>query len=161
MDRLYREFTGGWLVDRRTNGRTEVTRDLVVRWIEELAPERWVTSTRIQFARRLLHSAAETGLLKGARDPRQLQIPRVSDEALTYILYLLRAIQFQGSLPENPYLASVGITGRDMERRLRALPAFRFRRQGELFEFGWRHDGLLEWADATVLNGECQLRGTA
>ena len=160
-DRLYREFTGDWLVDRRASGRTEVTRDLVVRWIDELVPERWVTSTRIQFARRLLHSAAESGLLKGARDPRQLQIPRVSDEALTYILYLLRGIQFQGSLPDNPYLASVGITGRDMERRLRALPAFRFRKQGDLFEFGWTYEGLLEWADATILKGEFQLKGTA
>ena len=126
-DRLYREFTGGWLVDRRTNGRTELTRDPVVHWIEELVPQRWVTSTRMKFARRLLHSAAESGLLKGALGPRQMQIPRVSDEALTYILYLLRGIQFQGSLPDNPYLASVGITGRDMVRRLRALPAFRFR----------------------------------
>jgi len=160
-DRLYREFTGRWLVERRLSGRTEVARDLVVRWIGELTSDRWMTSTRIQFARRLLYSASEAGLLQGKRDARQLQTPRVSDEALTYLLYLLRDIQFEGSLPENPYLASVGISGRDLERRLRALPSFRFRKQGDLFEFGWMYDGLLEWAEATVLSGEEQLRETA
>ena len=160
-DRLYREFTGGWLVDRRASGRTEVARDLVVRWIDELEPERWVTSTRIQFARRLLHCSTECGLLKGARDPRQLETPRVGDDALTYILYLLRGIQFQGSLPDNPYLASVGIAGHEVERRLKALRAIRFRKQSDLFEFEWTHDGLLEWAEQTVLTSEHQLRGTA
>ncbi len=60
-DRLYREFTGGYLVDRMRSGRTEVTRDLVVRWIEQQAPNRWTTSTRIQFSRKLLFSAAEAG----------------------------------------------------------------------------------------------------
>lgn len=160
-DRLYRKFTGNWLVKQRRQSRTAVVRDSVVHWIEDIVPRRWSLSTRIRFAQRLVHAAVEAGLLKGKRDPRQLQIPRVSDEALTYILYLLRGIRFQGSLPDNPYLLSVGISGSNMERRLRALPAFRFCKQGDLFEFDWRHDGLWDWADATILKNECQLRGTA
>ncbi|MEQ9406492.1 MAG: DUF1819 domain-containing protein [Fuerstiella sp.] len=160
-DQLYREFTGEYLVDRMNHGRTDVTRDLVVRWIEEIAPERWGTSTRIQFARRLLFSATESGLLKGSRDPRQLHIPRVTDEALTYLMYLLREVQIQGSLIDNPYLTSIGLTGRELERRLRALPALLFKKQGDLLEFGWQFDGLYEWASANVLNHEQQLRGTA
>jgi hypothetical protein len=160
-DRLYREFTGVYLVDRAASGRSEVTRDLVVRWIEQLVPERWTTSTRIQFARKLLFSAVEAGVLKGERDPRQFQTTRVSDDSLAYILYLLRAIQFQGTVANNPYLASVGITPSDLERRLRAFSVCSFRRQGDLFEFEWKYSGLKEWAEATVLSPDSQLRGTA
>lgn len=159
-DRLYREFTAGCLVERGAAGRTEVTKDIVVRWIEQVAPQRWTTSTRIQFARKLLYSAYEAGIVKGNRDPRQWQTPRVSDEALGYILYLLRSVQFQGTLVNNPYLTSVGITAPELERRLRTLPDFRFHRQGDLFEFSWEYDRLTDWAEATVLHGDTQLTGT-
>ena len=160
-DRLYREFTGVYLVERAGSGRTDVTRDLVVRWIEQLVPERWTLSTRIQFARKLLFSAVESGLLKGSRDPRQFQTPRVSDDALTYILYLLRTVRFQGTLTSNPYLRSVGLSVDDLERRLRALPACRLRRQGELSEFTWNYDGLIEWAEDAILRNDRMLRETA
>jgi hypothetical protein len=160
-DRLYREFTGSFLVNRVSAGRTEVTRDVVVRWIDQAAPQRWTTSTRIQFARKLLYSAYEAGILNRQRDPREWQPPRVTDEALGYILYLLRAIQFRGTLVDNPYLVSVGVTGAELERRLRTFPDCRLRRQGELFEFSWQYQDLLEWAEARVLNIEPQLRGTA
>ncbi|ADG68901.1 conserved hypothetical protein [Planctopirus limnophila DSM 3776] len=160
-DRLYREFTGGFLVDRYSAGRTEMTRDVVVRWIDHSAPQRWTTATRIQFARKLLFSAGEAGILKGTRDPREWQAPRVTDEALSYILYLLREIQFQGTLIDNPYLASVGVTGPELERRSRTFPDCPLRRQGELFEFSWRYKDLAEWAEARILHGESQLRETA
>jgi len=160
-DRLYREFTGEYLVDRVGAGRVDVTRDVVVQWLEKRAPQRWTVSTRTQFAKMLLHSAAEAGILKGNRDPRQFQIMRVSDESLGYILYLLRTIQFNGTLVNNPYLASVGITAKDLERRLLAFPSCGFRRQGDLLEFTWRYNGLNEWAEETVLKMDSQLRGTA
>jgi hypothetical protein len=160
-DRLYREFTGGCLVERAAVGHMEVSRDVVVRWIEQVAPQRWTTSTRIQFARKLLYSAYEAGIVKGNRDPRQWQTPRVSDEALGYILHLLRSIHFQGTLVNNPYLASVGMTAPEIERRLRAVPDYRLRRQGDLFEFSWEYDCLADWADATVLHNDAQLTGTA
>jgi len=160
-DRLYREFTGEFLVARVSSGRIDVTRDVVVRWIEQAAPKRWTTSTRIQFARKLLFSAHEAGLVNRDRDPRELQTPRVSDDALAYILHLLRIIQFQGTLVSNPYLASVGITPTELERRLRSIPSVRLRRQGDLFEFGWQYDGLVDWADMTVLHCGSRLRGTA
>jgi hypothetical protein len=160
-DRLYREFTGDFLVDRSSAGRTEVTRDVVVRWIDQSAPQRWATATRIQFARKLLFSAGEVGILKGTRDPREWQPPRVTDEALGYILYLLRAIQFQGTLIDNPYLASVGVTGSELERRLSTSPDCPLRRQGELFEFSWRYKDLSEWAESRILQGEPQLREIA
>lgn len=160
-DRLYRDFAGVFLVDRAKSGRTEVSRDLVVRWIEHVAPERWTTSTRIQFARKLLFSAMEAGLLHGSRDPRQLQAARVSDEALTYILYLLRATKFRGTLPTNPYLASVGIGDSDLDRRLRFLPACALRRQGRLCECEWRYDSLVQWAEMEVLDVASKFKGSA
>lgn len=110
---------------------------------------------------KLLFSAVEAGLLKGGRDPRSLQMPRASDTALGYILYLLRTVDFQGSMASNPYLTSVGLTGTELERRLRVLPACGFRKQGDLFEFAWRYETLAEWAQATILSTENQLRETA
>ena len=161
-DRLYREFTGSYLVERRDGGRADVNRDLGVRWVEQQAPERWTMSTRIQFARKLLFSASEVGLLSGARDPRQLQLPRISDAALTYLLYLLRGISIQGTLTDNPYLTSVGLTDKELDRRLRSLQDISFRRQGDLIELGWRYDSLIDWANATILNRcDRQLRGSA
>ncbi len=160
-DRLYREFTGQYLPDRASRGRTDVTRDLVVRWIEQVAPDRWTTSTKIQYARKLLFSAVEAGLLKGSRDPRSLQVPRPPDHALAYILYLLRSVDFQGTIACNPYLNSVGLSGLELERRLRVLPACGFRKQGDLMEFAWRYESLSEWAKASVLLPENLLRDTA
>lgn len=160
-DRLYREFSGGFLVDRAASGRIEVTRDVVVRWIEQIAPQRWTTSTRIQFARKLLYSASEAGLVNGERDPREWRAPIVTEEALGYILYLLRSVQFQGTLIDNPYLASVGMTGPALERRMRTFSDATLRRQGDLFELSWRYNNLAEWAEARVLQGETHLRGTA
>jgi hypothetical protein len=160
-DRLYREFTGSFLVSRVADGRPEISRDVVVRWIDQVAPERWSIATRIQFARKLLYSASEAGILKGRRDPREWQAPRITDEALGYILYLLRSIEFQGTLIDNPYLASVGLLGPELDRRLRTFPDCPLRRQGELFEFSWRFTNLAQWADNRTLQGEVQLKETA
>lgn len=145
-DRLYREFTGQFLWDRVQTGRGEVTRDVVVRWLENAAPGRWSTSSRIQLGRKLLYSATEAGLLRGRRDPRGWQAPRVDDEALGYILHLLRKSVFHGSLIENPYLASVGLVGQDLQRRLQSFPHCELRQQGDLFEFVWRYQSLSDWA---------------
>jgi len=160
-DRLYREFTGNFLVNRVATGHLEITRDIVVRWIDQVAPARWSIATRIQFARKLLYSAAEAGILTGHRDPRVWQALRPADEALGYILYLLRSINFQGSLIDNPYLASVGLAGADLERRLRTFPDCPLRRQGDLFEFSWRFENLQQWAESRILQSEIPLRETA
>ena len=71
-------------------------------------------------------SAHGAGLIASNRDPRPLQFPRVGEPALTYLMYLLRGVQFEGTLLENPYLASVGLQGGNLEDRLRGLSALRF-----------------------------------
>jgi hypothetical protein len=150
-DVLYRRFTGEYLVERRGAGRGAVTRDLVVGWVADQGPGRWTLATRIQFASKLLSSAAAAGLVGSRRDPRPLVVPRVPDEALEYLLYLLRGVAFEGTLLSNPYLASVGLAGLDLEVRLRGLGGLRFQRQGDLIDFGWRYETLTQWAAATVL----------
>ena len=153
-DPLYRAFTGAYLVERRQQSKPEISRDLVVQWIERFVPGRWMLATRVQFARKLLNAATSAGLLRGSRDPRSLQLPRVDDEALTYLLHLLREVNFHGTLLDNPYFTSVGLAGEELERRLRMLTAIRFRRQGDLIDIGWQHENLIDWAEATILAGE-------
>lgn len=150
-DPLYRTFTGSWLVDRRERLRSDVTRDLVIAWVGEQGPGRWTTTTRIQFASKLLSAAKAAGLVGSSRDPRPLTFPRVGDDALTYLMYLLREVEVDGTPLDNPYLRSVGMDGGLLEDRLRGLDALRFRRQGDLAEFGWRHPSLEAWAAAVGL----------
>lgn len=149
-DPLYRQFTGVALPARRIGPRPELTRALVLVWVDEHVPERWTTATRIQFASKLLSGAFAAGLVTTNRDPRPLAWPRVDDDALTYLLYLLREIDFAGTLLDNPYLASVGLDGDQLASRLRTLPALEFRRQADLVEFGWRYPDVSAWAAATV-----------
>lgn len=106
-DPLYRAFAGRYLVERHDADRPDVTRDMVTRWVGDQGPGRWTMRTRVQFATQLLATAKAAGLVKTAKDPRQLAFPRVDDQALTYLLYLLRGVEFEGTLIDNPYLASV------------------------------------------------------
>jgi len=145
-DPLYRAFTGTYLVARRSGLRVNVTRDLVIAWVAEQGPERWTMTTRIQFASKLLSAAYASGIVTTNRDPRPLAFPRVADNALTYLLYLLREASFEGSLAENPYLSSVGLTNGFLEERVRALPALQFHRQGDLLDFNWQFGSVEEWA---------------
>lgn len=153
-DPLYRRFTGVFLPSRLSGSRPEVTRDRVVSWVGAEGLSRWTMPTRIQFASKLLSAAFAAGLVATNRDPRPLATPRVPDEALEYLLYLLRGIAFEGSLLDNPYTASVGLQGRALEERLAALPALRFSRQGDLIDFGWHFSDLAAWADARLRVGE-------
>jgi hypothetical protein len=158
-DPLYRAFTGVFLVSRRAGPRADVTRDLAIGWIGQQGGDRWTMATRIQFASKLLSAAFSAGLVTANRDPRPIVTPRVPDEALAYVMYLLREVQFEGTLLENPYLASVGLKGSSFEERLRTLPALSFSRQGDLLDYGWRYPQLRSWADANVGSREDRLAG--
>jgi hypothetical protein len=149
-DPLYRLFTGSYLVQRRLEGRGELTRDTVISWVTDHGASRWTLATRTQFASKLLSAAYAAGVVATNRDPRVLTVPRVGDEALEYLLYLLREIRFEGTLLSNPYIASVGLDGPLAEARLRALPSLEFRRQADLIDVAWRYDGLEAWSEATI-----------
>lgn len=149
-DPLYRTFSGDYLAGRHELLPPQVSQPAVVRWIEEECPGRWATSTRIQLASKLLSAAFAAGLVGSRKDPRPLKVPRVSDEALTYLLYLLRPLGVAGGLLANPYLASVGLRGSALDDRLRLLTALAYRRQGQVQDFGWCYDNLTTWAEATL-----------
>ena len=150
-DPLYRAFTGNFLVQRRDLPRSDITQELAIRWTEQQAPGRWSPSTLMQFGSRLLSCAHGAGLVTAIHDPRPLAFPRVEAPALGYLMYLLRGVDFAGTLLDNPYTASVGLSGRILEERLRSLPGMSFRRQGALVDFSWSHDDLAVWAARGVL----------
>jgi len=158
-DPLYRAFTDEYLVERHQRLPAEVSHTPVVTWVGQHGGGRWNMATKIQFASKLLSSAFAVGLITATRDPRPVHYPRVDDGALTYLIYLLRHVDISGSLLANPYLASVGLGGSGLEERLKGLPAMRFRRQGDLIDFGWRYRDLLAWADAAF--GEQDSRACA
>lgn len=146
-DPLYRHFTGSFRLDQLNHGRRTLSKQQVVRWLGEQTGERWAMSTRLQIASKLLSSAFAAGLIGSRRDPRPITFPRVPEEALSYMLYLLREVEISGTLLDNPYLASVGLVGDFLDDRLRGLPGLAFGRQGELVDMGWRHSDLTTWAD--------------
>lgn len=150
-DPLYRAFSGDWLVARRAGIRAEVSLPVVVAWVGEQGRGRWTMTTRQQFASKLLSVAHSAGLVAGVRDPRALAFPRVPDDALSYLLHLLRGVRHEGTPLDNPYLRSVGLSGPVLHDRLRALPELRFGRQADLVDFGWRYASLTEWALARGL----------
>lgn len=149
-DPLYRSFTGEFLPGRRLMPSSNVTRAMVVDWVGKRTGAAWTLPTRTQFATNALSAACAAGLVVGKRDPRRVILPAVSDDALGYLLHLLRGIDFKGTLLENPYAASVGLSGAALEDRLRTLPGIQFRRQGDLADFGWQHEGLEAWHRCTV-----------
>lgn len=149
-DPIYRRFTGTYLVQRRSLRDGKVDRDGALRWVKQEFPDRWSEATCVQFASKLLSAASEAGLISPKRDPRALLLPKVPDLALTYLLYLLRTLRFEGTLTDNPYLASVGLTSGFLDQRLRALCDLTFRRMGGLTEFEWKYPSLTAWAEAML-----------
>ena len=152
-DPLYRQFTGVFLPQRKAEGKNTIRRTVVVQWIEQVCPARWQISTRIQFTRKLIHSAEQAGFLITSGDTAELQTMRVDDISLTYLMYLLRSTQFEGTLLQNPYVASLGLDADELAARLRRIPSVGLQRQSGLKEFNWQHESLEAWANAAGLIG--------
>ena len=145
-DPLYRQFSGTYLPDRLGVGHATVGLQQVVTWLGDAGGGRWAGSTRLKLASKLLSAAHSAGLIQGKRDPRPIVFPLVPDDALAYLLHLLREVDFQGTLLANPYLHSVGLEGGLLNDRLKRLPDLSFGRQGDLVDMGWKHRDLAEWA---------------
>lgn len=148
-DPLYRVFTGEFCPIKREGGRP-LTRDAVLRWVRtQDQSARWGAATHAQFASKLLSCAHAAGLVTRTIDPRPLATPRVTSAALGYLLYLLRGVEFTGSLHDNPYLRSVGIVGAVLDDRARTLPGVSLRRIADLVDFTFEYDSPLAWVRAT------------
>lgn len=149
-DPIYRRFTGELLIERRSLHHPELDRPAAARWLRQTWPSRWSEATVTQFASKLLSAGSEAGLLSPKRDPRALLFPKVPDLAIAYLLHLLRGLRFEGSLTDNPYLASVGLDGSFLDQRLKTIPGITLRRMGRLVEFDWAYPSLTSWAEASL-----------
>lgn len=149
-DPVYRLFTSQFLPQRYLLPTPSVDRDVVARWVTGQIGASWAPATTARMANSLLTSAATAGLCSQGVGARQLKYPKVTDEALVYLLYLLRELVFEGSLLANPYLASVGLGSGFLEQRLRRLPGLAFQRMGDLYEFTWAYPNLMTWAEGTL-----------
>jgi hypothetical protein len=148
-DPVYRAFTGDFLVKRRASGHLTIGRDQVERWVHETWGDRWAAATRLKFAGNLLTAASEAGLIAAGRDPRPLTPPRISDEGLGYVLYLLHDAVPETSLVDNPYVASLGLTREMLVDRLRAGDVLRIRNLGDVVDVEWAAPSLRQWAEQT------------
>ena len=151
-DPLYRLFSGTFLPDRLGDGQATVGLQPVVTWLGDVGGGRWSGSTRLKLASKLLSTAHSAGLIQGKRDPRPIIFPLVPDDALTYLLQLLREVDFEGTLLANPYLRSAGLEGSLLNDRLKRLPDLSYGRQGDLVDMGWKHRDLAEWAAHSCLD---------
>jgi len=149
-DPIYRAFTGDFLVQRRRSTRSELNRDVVIRWMRTMYPDRWGSSTVIQFAKGLLAASSEAGLITPHHDPRKPLVPKVSDRALEYMLYLLRTVSFDGTLADNAYFVSVGLETPFLGQRLRTLPGVHYQRMMDIDDFEWKYPSLQAWAKETL-----------
>jgi len=141
-DPLYRRFTGEMLPTRREHGLTTLDRDTVTRWVDSLAPGRWSSTTAIKFASNLLATALDAGIVEGRRDPRKLTVALVPESILGYALYLLRDVRIEGSLTENPYLRSLGVTAELFRRIAPRIPGIRFAAVGGVTELSFLEPSL-------------------
>ena len=155
-DPLYRALTGEFLEERREHFEPQIDRDQVIRWVGDQQPDRWSRRTQVAFASKLLTAAHSAGLVETTRDPRPLVYPRVSDRALSYAVHLLREVRFEGTLLNNPYLRSVGMSGRFLEDRLRTLPGAEIRRMGDLVEFETDTPSLQVWSQTRLRSTEAR-----
>jgi len=149
-DPIYRRFTGEFLPQRRSEGYAAIDRDVAARWVESIAPNRWSTTTSIKFASNILSAALEAGLVKGRKDPRKLTLSGVPDAAVGYALYLLRTVEFEGSLSDNPYLRSLGIDAASFPLAMRRVPGIDFRAIGGVQEVDWRYSSLAAWGSENL-----------
>jgi hypothetical protein len=152
-DPLYRQFTGVFLPDRLLQGHSTISKQQVVSWLGDAGGGRWSGSTRLALASKLLSSANSAGIIQGKRDPRPIVFPLVPDDALAYLLHLLREVDFEGTVLANPYLRSVGLEGTLLNDRLKRLPDLNYGRQGDLVDMGWKHRDLSAWAAHAGVGG--------
>jgi len=144
-DPVYRRFTGELLATRREQGLTTLDRPMIARWVDGLEMGRWASSTCIKFASNLLATALHAGLVAGRRDPRKLTAVAGPETLIGYALYLLRDVRLEGSLTDNPYLRSVGVTSTTFGSIAARIPGIRFAELGGVTELTWLEPSLTAW----------------
>jgi hypothetical protein len=144
-DPVYRRFTGDLLPARREQGRVNLQRAEVARWVDELEPGRWSPVTCTKFASNLLATAHDVGLVRSRRDPRTVTLAVVPPSMLGYALYLLRGVTYEGTPTDNPYLRSLGVTARTFHAFAPDIPGVRYAELGGASELTLLEPTLAVW----------------
>jgi hypothetical protein len=144
-DPIYRRFAGDLLPSRREQGLVRIDRDTVARWVDASEPGRWSSSTVLKFASNLLATAYEAGLVEGRTDPRKVKAGAVPDLVLGYLLYLLRGVGIEGSVTDNPYLRSLGVTPSTFGTFVARVPGIEFAELGGAIDMTWLEPSLTAW----------------
>jgi hypothetical protein len=142
-DPVYRRFSGEFLPARRDQGYTQVDRESVARWVQETWPERWSSTTCLKFGSNLLSTAYDAGLLTDRRDPRKLAPPSPPREIVSYAFYLLRGLDFEGTITDNRTMRSMGVSLDSLRLLGGSLPALRVVELGGAFEITWEAPDLM------------------
>ena len=98
----------------------------------------------------MLSATAEAGLIKGRKDPRRLTLSGVPDAAVGYALYLLRTVEYEGTLSDNPYLRSLGIDSALFPLAMARVPGIAFRAIGGVQELDFRYPSLAAWGSENL-----------
>ena len=144
-DPIYRRFTGDFLPERREHGHATIDRGVVSRWVESSFPGRWSAITLTKFASNLLATAFDAGLIVGRREPRKLGVVHAPELVAGYTLYLLRDVRIQGTLTDNPYLRSLGITPSSFRTFAPRIPGIRYAELGSTADVAFTEPDLVTW----------------
>jgi hypothetical protein len=143
-DPLYRQFTAHYLSHRLERAQPNIEKLSALRWLNQLAPNKWAVATAERLVSGLVSALNEAGFSRGRSSPRDIVIPPLSNESLAYLLFLLKNSEFEGSILSNPYLKTTYL-GEDLERRLTELPGFDYQHNDEGGTLKWKVDSFLDW----------------
>ena len=145
-DILYRRFTSEFLPSRFVYSPPTFHKDQAQQWVYGFMAEKWAGTTQAQMASKMLNCIRNTGLVSSEnKETIQLRYPLISNRCVTYLLYTLREITFNGSLLENPYFKSVGLTGSFLTSQVNQSPSISIQQTGDHTSFEWKHPSLIEW----------------
>lgn len=147
-DPIYRRFTGDLLPQRRELGQKTIDRETTARWVDGIEPGRWAKVTCLKLAASLLSAAADAGLIDARRDPCTIKTPVVPHSTVGYVLYLLRGVSIEGSILDNPYLRSLGITPATFGAIAPRVPGIHYTEDGAII---FLEPSLDAWAKRTCL----------
>ena len=153
-DVLYRKFTSEFIPSRFIYTPAAFHKDQVQQWVYGFMGEKWAGSTQAQLASKMLSCIRSVGYVsKDTTNTIELRYPSVNQRALQYILYALREIEFQGSLLENPYLKSVGLTGSFLISQINQTSTISVNQLGDVTSLEWKYPTLLEWSNQEISGG--------
>lgn len=153
-DVLYRRFTSEFIPSRFIYKPAAFHKDQVQQWVYGFMGEKWAGSTQAQMASKMMSTIRSVGYVsKDSKTIIELRYPTVNQRALQYLLYALREITFQGSILENPYLKSVGLTGSFLISQINQTTTISVNQLADVTSLEWKYPNLLGWMNNEINGG--------